>query len=136
MYLAEVECNYSTDEMSDLVKYSFLDKGRNYTISNGITVYNSDTDLLFYIFPVFDGSVCAALIHYDGNGNYTLSSNVSVYDAVLNLEPGNISFIFQNRYIMRKVKIRLLNSARPDMISSLLTAMPIWNSMKSLIHLP
>lgn len=88
VYLAEVECNYSTDEMSDLVKYSFLDKGRNYTISNGITVYNSDTDMLFYIFPVFDGGVCAALIHYDGNGNYTLSSDVSVYDAVLNLESG------------------------------------------------
>lgn len=82
--------NYENDNMSDdiekiqrLLLCVYDDKYSKLDICEYVSFYNNDDDEVIYIYPIYSNSECVLLGLSDGNGNVTLSEDISMYEKIV-----------------------------------------------------
>ena len=82
-YAAENNTNSLDAEISariqQIVSNFFSNSPGQYVISNSITIYNADTDRIYYIIPILRNQACVGVVELDMNGNVVLTDDITLY---------------------------------------------------------
>lgn len=69
-------------QIEQIISQFYFDQPGQYAVGGAITIFNADTESVYYIIPVFCNQECVGVVELDVAGNITLTDGIVLYTEI------------------------------------------------------